>query len=199
MIDGVQKRTRHRHRRRSRQIRGLEGKGEADADEDDADVFDRREGEHPLELFVENGIEQPPDGGCRADRDERHGPPPDRFAQKIEDDAHNGVDRDLGHHPAHQRRYVAWRHRVGKRQPCVQRHEAGLRAGANEGCCQHEPAPKRVEVMAADHIESIAAGGARHSAKGEQQRHGPDQRHDQVNVPCLPAIGVFVSGNHERP
>ena len=64
-------------------------------------------------------------------------------AEQIEDDADEAVDRDLGHHAAHQRRDVARRGRMGERQPDMQRHQAGLRAGAEQHEDQHQRGKRR--------------------------------------------------------
>ena len=67
-----------------------------------------------------------------ASGDHDDAPPPGRRPDEIEDDAHEAVDGDLGHHAAHQGGDVAGRGRVGERQPHVQRHQAGLGAGAEQ-------------------------------------------------------------------
>ena len=59
---------------------------------------------------------------------------------RIEDDADEAIDRDLGHDAAHQRRNMAGRRRMGERQPDMQRHEAGLGAGAEQHQQQHQRA-----------------------------------------------------------
>ena len=66
-------------------------------------------------------------------------------SEQIEHDADEAVDGDLGHHAAHQRRDMARRGRMGERQPDMQRHEAGLGAGADQREDQNErrePRPK---------------------------------------------------------
>ena len=78
-----------------------------------------------------------------AERDHDDAPPPGRRADEIEDDADEAVDRDLGHHAAHQGRDVARRCRVGERQPDVQRHQPGLRAGAEQDEDQDQAGQRR--------------------------------------------------------
>ena len=56
------------------------------------------------------------DGDDAADREHHRAPPPHGRTEQVEHDAHEGVDRDLGHHAAHQRGDVARRRRVGERQ-----------------------------------------------------------------------------------
>ena len=67
-----------------------------------------------------------------AEREHHHAPPPGRRPEQIEDDAHEAVDRDLGHDAAHQRGDMARRRRMCERQPDMQRHQAGLRSGAEQ-------------------------------------------------------------------
>ena len=58
--------------------------------------------------------------------------------EQIEHDPHEAVDRDLGHHAAHQRGDMAGRRRMRERQPDVQRHQPGLGAGAEQRQTEHE-------------------------------------------------------------
>ena len=74
-------------------------------------------------------------------------------AEQIEHDADEGVDRDLGHDAAHQRRDMARRGGMGERQPGVQRHEAGLGSGAD----QHQNQNERRERRPRDGSSRIAA------------------------------------------
>ena len=111
---------------------GLEGERQAEADEDDADVLDRVIGEQALQIVLHQRVEHAEHGGDAAEHQHDHARPPGRRAEQVEDDADEAVDRDLGHHAAHQRRDVARRGRMGERQPDMQRHEAGLRAGAEQ-------------------------------------------------------------------
>ncbi len=75
-----------------------------------------------------------------AEREHDDAPPPGGRAGEVEHDAHEAVDRDFGHHAAHQRGDVARRRRMGERQPNMQRHEAGFRAGADESEDQNQRA-----------------------------------------------------------
>ena len=111
-------------------------------------------------------------------------------AEQIEDDADEAVDRDLGHHAAHQRRDVARRGRMGERQPDVQRHEAGLRAGAEQ---RQAPAPAPASagdgVRGAHGGEGVAAVGPGEQAEGEQQRERAEARHDEIDVAGARVVG----------
>ena len=88
--------------------------------------------------------------GDAGEREHHHAPPPDRRAEQIEDDAHEAVDRDLGHHAAHQRGDVARRCRMCERQPGMERHQAGLRAGADQRQDQHQRGDRRGGLAVAD-------------------------------------------------
>ena len=104
-------------------------------------------------------------------------------AEQIEDDAHEAVDRDLGHDAAHQRRDVARRGRMGERQPDMQRHEAGLRAGAEQHQTEHERGERRRrDGCSRIAVEGVAAVGPGEQAEGEQQRERAEARHDQIDV-----------------
>ena len=133
MVEDVQEAGGERERRRQRHAVGLERERKAEPDEDDPDVLHRVVREQPLEVVLHERVEHAHDGGDAAEREHHHAPPPGGRAEQIEDDAHEAVDGDLGHHAAHQRRDVARRRRMRERQPDMQRHEAGFGAGADQG------------------------------------------------------------------
>ena len=175
---------RHGDRRARVLAVGAEGQRQAQRHEDHADILDRRIGEHALEIAVEHGIEQPQHGRQRAEHDRRQRPPPGRRPQQIEGDAHEAVDRHLGHDAAHQRRDVAGRRRMGERQPGMQRHEAALGAAADQGGRQDQGGDQRGRMVRADGVEGIAAGRAGQPAEGEQKRRRADRRHDEIEMPA---------------
>ena len=143
VVEDVEQRRGEGERGGARHAVGPEGEREAEADEDQADVLDGRIGEHPLQVVLHQGVEDAEHGGGRAEGKHQRRPPPRGRADEIEDDADEGVDRDLGHDAAHQRRDVARRGRMGERQPGVERHDAGLRAGAEDarGRGRRRPSP----------------------------------------------------------
>ena len=138
VVEDVEQRRGQRQRRRPAHAVGLKRHGEAEADEDDADILDRVVGEQALEVVLHQGVEHAHDRGDAAQREDHHGRPPAGRAEQVEHDAHEAVDRDLGHDPAHQRRDVAGCRRMGQRQPDMERHQPGLGAGAEQGQGQHQ-------------------------------------------------------------
>ena len=47
--------------------------------------------------------------------------------------------------------------------------------------------------------EAIAAGGAREKAEGEQQRHRPKARHEQIDIAGTGVFGIAMMGHDQRP
>jgi hypothetical protein len=120
-------------------------------------------------------------------------------SDEVEHDANEAVDRDLGHDPAHQRRNVAGGGRMRERQPDVQRHQAGLGAGADERKDQNGGRERRRGMAVADVAEGISAVRSRQQSEGEQQRERPEARHDQVDVSRTNVVGDAVVRHHQRP
>ena len=111
----------------------LERQREAKADKDDADIFDRVIGEKPLQIVLHQRVEHAHNGRYSRDCEHHDAPPPGRTAGEIEGDPHEAINGDLGHDAAHQGGDMARRRRVCERKPDMQRHDAGLRSGADEG------------------------------------------------------------------
>ena len=126
-------------------------------------------------------------------------PPPARRPEQVEHDAHEAVDRHLGHDAAHQGRDVARRGRVGERQPHVQRHEARLGAGADQREREDDGGDARRRRRVADRVERVAAGRARQQTEREQQRERAEARHQQVDVAGRRVAGPAMVRHHERP
>ena len=104
----------------------------AEAEHDDPDVLDRVEREQPLELVLEDRVDDA-DHRRRGARGENEDAEPRRqFADPLDEHADEPVDRDLDHHAAHERRDVRRGDRVRVREPDVQRDEPRLRAHADE-------------------------------------------------------------------
>ena len=121
----------------------LERDRQAKPDEDEADVLDRREGEHALEIDLHQRCSTPRRPRRGADDEHRYAPAPVGRADEIEDDADKAVDRDLRHHAAHQRRHMARRGGMGERQPDMQRRQARLRSGADQRQHQRQGRDRR--------------------------------------------------------
>ena len=132
-------------------------------------------------------------------REHHHAPPPVRRPEQVEHDADEAVDRDLGHHAAHQRGDMAGRGRMRERQPGMQRHHAGLRAGADERKHQHQRGQRRGWVRRAHRIEGVVAVGAGEQAEGEQQRQRAEARHQQIDVARPQIFALPVMRDHQRP
>ena len=115
----------------------LKGQRQPKPDEDNADILHRVVGEQPLEIVLHERVEHAHRRGDAAKREHHHAPPPGRRAEQVEDDAHEAVDGDFGHHAAHQGRDMAWRRRVRERQPDMQRHKPGLGSGAEQRENEH--------------------------------------------------------------
>ena len=120
-------------------------------------------------------------------------------AGEFEDDAHEAVDGDFGHHAAHQRGDVARRRRMRERQPDVQRHDAGLRAGADQSEDQHQRAERGGWMRGAHLRERVKAVGAGEQAEGEQQSERAEARHDQIDVAGAHVLGHAMVRHHQRP
>ena len=121
-------------------------------------------------------------------------------AGEVEDDAHEAVDGDLGHHAAHQGRDMARRRRMRERQPDMQRHEPGLGAGAEQRENEDKRAGKPGRGMGcADRVERVAAIGPGEQAEGEQQRERAEARHDQVDVARANVAALAMMRHDQRP
>ena len=199
MIEDVEKRGGERQRRGEPHAVRLERERQAEPDEDDADILDRVIGEQPLEVVLHERVENAHHGGDAADREHNDAPPPGGAAGEVEYDADESVDRDLGHYAAHQRRNVARRCRMGERKPRMQRHDAGLRSGADQRENQHQRAERGRRMDGAHLREGIKAVGAGEQAEGEQQSERAKARHDQIDVAGPHVLWNAMMRHHQRP
>ena len=156
-------------------------------------------GEQPLQIVLHQRVEHAHDAGDAGESEHQHAPPPGGIAEEIEHDAHEGVDRDLGHDAAQKTRDVARRRRVGKRQPGMQRHETRLRAGADQHKNENE-CDERWRVLAlADRIEDESPVRPGEQAEGEQKREGAEARHDQIDIARAQILAHLIVRHHQRP
>ena len=81
----------------------------------------------------------------------------------------------------------------------MQRHEAGLRAGADQHQQQNQRGGERLGMVRADRGEGVVAVGAGEHAEGEQQRQRAEARHDQIDVARAGIFRRAVVGHHQRP
>ena len=199
MIEAVEQRCRHRHGSCSGKPGGFEGQRQPKAYEDDADVLDRRIGKHAFQIIIKHGVKKAEHRRRGAQKQEGQGPPPDRCSQQVEDDADDAVDRDLGHDAAHQGGDMAGSCRMGQRQPGVQRCDAGLRSGAENGTGEDEPGNERAGWRGADRVEGVIAGSTCKSTEGKQERGGANCRHHQVDMPRMAVAGIPMARDDEDP
>ena len=156
-------------------------------------------GEHAFEVALHQRIEHAHHRGDAADASTDHAPPPVRRSQQVEHDAHEAVDRDLGHHAAHQRGDMAGRGRVGERQPGMQRHEAGLRAGADQHEDQHQRRQPGGWHARRGWRRRRSCRRAGEQAEGEQQSQRAEARHQQIDVAGAHIVAVAMMRDHQRP
>ena len=88
---------------------------------------------------------------------------------------------------------------MGERQPDMQRHDAGLRSGAEQDERQHQRAKPRRKLLGANRGEGISAVRAGKDAEGEKQRQRPGARHDDIDVAGAEIVGVAVVRHDQRP
>ena len=119
--------------------------------------------------------------------------------EEVEHDAHEGVDRDLGHDAAQQARDVARRRRVGERQPGMQRHETRLRAGADQHKNENERDERWRVLALADRIEGESPVRPGEQAEGEQKRERAEARHDQIDIARAQILAHLIMRHHQRP
>ena len=199
MIEHVQQPGSERQRRRHHQALRLERERKAERGENDADVLDGAVGEHALDVVLHQRVEHAHHRGDAADGEHEHAPPPVRRAEQIEHDADEAVDRDLGHHTAHQGGDVAGRRGMSERQPAVQRHHARLRAGAEQHEDKHRRRRRRGWMGSADGIKYVVAVSAGQQAEGKQQRQRAEARHDEIDIAGAQVVALLVMGDHQRP
>ena len=111
---------------------GPQDQAGAEPEHDDPNVLDRVQRQQPLQVVLEERVDDPSDGGEHADGEHQHAEPDRENADPLDKHAHEPVQRDLDHHTAHQRRNRRRSDRVSARQPDMQRHHAGLRPHPNE-------------------------------------------------------------------
>ena len=199
MIEHVQQARGQRQRGGKRHAVRLERQRQPEPDEDDADILHGVIGEQPFEVVLHQRVEHAHHGGDAAEREHDHAPPPGRLAHEIEHDADKTVDRDLGHHAAHQCGHMARRRRMGERQPDVKRHQAGFGTGAdqNEDQCQRRQPRRR--MRGADLGEGVEAVGTRQQTERQQQSERAEARHDQIDVAGVDIFTHAMMRHDQRP
>ena len=199
MVEHVQQAGGERERRRPRHAVRFEGKCKAEPDEDDPDVLHGMVRKQALEIVLHQRIKHAHHRRDATEREYDHAPPPGRRADEIEYDAHETVDGDLRHDPAHQRRNMTGGGRMRERQPDVQRHEACLGAGADQREDQNGGRERGRGLGSTDVIKGIATVWSCQQPEGKQQGNGPEACHDQVEVACPHVVDDAVMRHDQRP
>jgi hypothetical protein len=172
VIDRVQEGGRQRERRPFVRTPCPQQQAGADTEQDDADVLDRVEREQPLELVLEDRVDDACDRRNAADGEDKDAVPRRQLAEPLDEDADETVDGHLDHHAAHQRGHMCGRDRMCARQPRVQGHHARLRPESDDrGECD-------------DGLEAVPVGERRRVADcvlmGEQKQG--------THTPALPMV-----------
>jgi len=178
---------------------GLERQRQAETHEYDADVLDRAVGEQAFEILLHQGVQDAQHRGDASEAKHDDAPRPGWRSQQVEDDPDEGVDGNLGHDATHQGGDVTGRGRMGKRQPDVQRHQAGLRSGAEQHQDEHEYAGRLAVLDGTDRGKPVASRGSGEQAECQQQRQRAEARHHQIDIarPCV--AGFAVMRHDQRP
>ena len=117
--------------------------------------------------------------------------------KQIEHDAHEGIDRDLGHDAAEQTGDMARRRGMGERQPSMERHETRLRAGADQNENENERRERCRGMALADRVEGVLPFRTRQQAEGEQQSERAEARHDEIDI-ARPHILAQLVVRHDQ-
>jgi hypothetical protein len=88
---------------------------------------------------------------------------------------------------------------MGEREPDVQRHEAGLRSGAEQHQDQHEGCRIGRVCGGADGGKAVIACRSREQAERQQQRQRAEAGHHQIDVARSGIAGLAMMRHHQRP
>ena len=199
MIEDVQEPRGERERRGGAHAVRLEGKRKAEADKDDPDILDGVIGEQALEIVLHQRVEDAQHASGAGEHKDEHAPPPHRRTEQIEHDPDKAVDRDLGHHPAHQSGDMTRGGGMGERQPGMQRNETRLGAGANQHKDQHKRGDGGWRRGRPDRVETVSSAGSRKQAERKQERQRAEARHHEIDVAGMHILAHTMMRNHQRP
>ena len=177
VVERVQQRGGERERRPGVGAARAQHQAGAEAEHDDPDVLDRVQREQPLEVVLEERVDDAADRRERADREHEHAEPERQHAEPVDEHAHEPVDRDLDHHAAHQRRHGRGRDRMRARQPDVQRHHARLRPHADERGQRDRDLQARAR---SDRRRAADRAGVREQQDRDPRAGAAEMRHGQV-------------------
>ncbi len=86
-----------------------------------------------------------------------------------------------------------------ERQPNVQRHQAGLRAGSKQHQDQHQHGDVRRMLGRANRRKSVVSRRSRQQAEAQQQRQRAEACHHQVDVARLGVARFTMVRHDQRP
>ena len=149
-------------------LEGFEGQREPEPDKDDADILDGVIGEQPFEVVLHERVQHTHDGRDASECEHHDAPPPSRRSGEIEDDPDETIDGDFGHHAAHKAGDLTGRGRMRKRQPDVEWHDAGLRAGTEQSEHQRQRSDRGGRMRGTHLSEGVMAVRTGEQAEGQQ-------------------------------
>ena len=178
---------------------GAERQRQAKCCKDHADVLDRAVGQGALEVALQHRQQNAQHRRQRPHQDHRRGGPPRHRAKQIEHHPDEPIKGDLGHHAAHQRRDMTGGSRVRQRQPNVQRRDPGFRPGPQQHQRQDHRRHHRRACARPDRVKPVSAIRPGQQPEGQQQGHGAETRHRQIDIArLLGGLGAVI-GQHQRP
>ena len=189
MVEDVQQRRREGERRPG--LLALNGRGRGpEPQHDDPDVLDGVEGEQPLEVVLQERVEDAPQRRQHTQHRAAQARPGEP-ARPLEEHADQAVEGHLDHHARHQGRDVAGRDGMGPRQPGVQGHQARLGSETDDRG-DHD------QRLRAGALSGKRTGIAQRSVVGEREHGDPNAdaaqvSHRQVDEDGPPDRGVAAT------
>ena len=194
VVEGVIHPGNQTQRRQTRMAGVQKNQRRSQPHENDADVLDAVIGQQPFQVVFHQGVKHAQHRRDRAGGQNRHPPPQRRRAEEVKADARQPVDAGLDQHAGHQRRDVAGRHRMRRRQPDVQRDDAGLDAKTeqekNEGGVALAGGHRRADVVQA--AEAVIARRLKEQEEAENDAPGVNVRHDEKEHARLARLRLFM-------
>ena len=151
-------------------------------------------GQQPFEVVFHQRVEHTQHRRNGANGQDRHAPPQRRRAKKLKTDACQPEDARLDEDPGHQRRDVAGRDRMGRRQPDMERDDAGLdpktEQEKNKGGISFAGRHHRADVVQA--AEAVIARRLKEQQKTQHETPGINVRHDEEEHARLACLRLFM-------
>ena len=180
--------------------RGPEDDGRAHAEQNDPDVLHAVIGQEPLEVVLDERVEDAEEGGSRADEEEDRAPPRRPLAEPVEAHAQEAVDAQLDHDARHEGRHVTRGRGMGQRQPDVERNEARLRPEAEGEEGEGEgPESRRQRGRHPRPVGETVASREMGEQEHPRQQAGEARVRDEGVDPARPRHAAVVGvGHHEK-